>query len=257
VSGGVLRLANGLPVNKPPWALVTATDMNRGEHIWSRAIGGASDEIRNHPALKGLDLDFDNMGQISVRPSPLVTKSLLFLASSGNIGGDPGDNKFWAEDKKSGEVVSVFELPGKTSGAPMSYEHNGRQYIAVAVAEQGHPAELVVLSLPGARMASAEGLAAATPAAPAERVEATPQQLASGEGLYARNCAVCHGPQGEGIPGGNAPQLKATAALADVRNIITRGAPEMPPLGGVLTAEEIDSLARFVKVRLAGPVEQY
>jgi mono/diheme cytochrome c family protein len=87
-------------------------------------------------------------------------------------------------------------------------------------------------------------------------VEATPQQLASGEGLYARNCAVCHGPQGEGIPGGNAPQLKATAALADVRNIIARGAPEMPPLGGVLTAEEIDSLARFVKVRLAGPVEQ-
>jgi mono/diheme cytochrome c family protein len=92
--------------------------------------------------------------------------------------------------------------------------------------------------------------------APVERVEATPQQLASGEGLYARNCAVCHGPQGEGIPGGNAPQLQATAALADVRNILTRGAPEMPPLGGVLTAEEIDSLARFVKVRLAGPVEQ-
>ena len=46
------------------------------------------------------------MGQISVRPSPLVTKSLLFLASSSNIGGDPGDNKFWAYDKVTGEVVS-------------------------------------------------------------------------------------------------------------------------------------------------------
>ena len=85
VSGGVLRMPNGLPLNKPPWALVTATDMNRGEHIWSRSIGGASDEIRNNPAIKDLDLDWENMGQISVRPSPLVTKSLLFMAESAKI----------------------------------------------------------------------------------------------------------------------------------------------------------------------------
>ncbi|HEX5005548.1 MAG TPA: PQQ-binding-like beta-propeller repeat protein [Hyphomonadaceae bacterium] len=253
MSGGVLRLPNGLPVNRPPWALVTATDMNKGEHIWSRAVGGASDEIRNHPALKNVELDFDNMGQISVRPSPLVTKSLLFLASSGNIGGDPGDNKFWAYDKKTGKVISVFELPGLTSGAPMSYSFNGRQYIAVALAAQDQPAELVVLSLPGARQPSASGVAAAVPARSAEKVEATAAQLATGRDLFARSCAVCHGAKGEGIPGGSAPALANAPGLQDVKNIISGGAPEMPGFATTLSAEQIDAIARFVKVEFASP----
>lgn len=255
-----IRLANGLPVNKPPWALVTATDMNRGEHIWSRSIGGAPDSIRNHPALKGLGLDFDSMGQISVRPSPLVTKSLLFLAESANIGGDPGGPMFRAYDKASGAVAHALKLPGLTSGAPMTYEHRGRQYIAVALSAQGQPAELVVLSLPGARMPSATGVAttSAPPgtAATAERIDATPAQLAAGRQLYAANCASCHGPAGEGISGGSAPALKTTAAFADVKNILTRGAPEMPAFGAVLSADQIDTLARFVKVSLAAQSPQ-
>ncbi len=255
VSGGVLRMPNGLPLNKPPWALVTATDMNSGDHIWSRSIGGASKEIRNNPAIKDLDLDWDNMGQISVRPSPLVTRSLMFLAESGNIGGDPGERMFRAYDKKTGAVIAEFELPGLTSGAPMTYAHRGRQYIAVALSARDEPAQLVALSLPGARMPSAAGLAEAkAPAAataPAETVNATPAQLAAGRDLFARNCAVCHGPEGQGVRGGSAPALTSTGSLADVTNFITRGAPEMPGFGATLTAEQIDALARYVKVGLA------
>jgi glucose dehydrogenase/cytochrome c553 len=251
-----MRLPNGLPINKPPWALVTATDMNKGEHIWSRAIGGAPESIRRNPAIAELNLDFDNMGQISVRPSPMVTKSLLFLAESANIGGDPGGPMFRAYDKKTGKVVHEFKLPGKTSGAPMTYSHDGRQYIAVALSARDEPAELVVLSLPGAQQASAAGVAtaaAAAPAAPAERIEATAAQLASGQAAYARTCAVCHGPQGEGIQGGNAPPLKSTRSLAEVGNIIARGSAEMPGMASVLSAEEIDAVARYVKVRLGAP----
>jgi quinoprotein glucose dehydrogenase len=145
---GTVQGPQGLPLNKPPWAVINATDMNAGEHVWSRAIGGAPNWVREHPALAGLDLDFENMGQISVRPSPLVTKTLLFLAESGNIAGDPGGRMFRAYDKATGEVIAEIELPAKTSGAPMTYLHEGRQYIAVAVAEARHPAELVVLALP-------------------------------------------------------------------------------------------------------------
>lgn len=146
--GGWLKTADGLPITRPPWAEVVATDMNRGEHVWRKPIGGAPDWIRNHPSVKGLKLDFDNMGQISVRPSPLVTKTLLFLAESSNIGGDPGGPMFRAYDKRSGKVVAELTLPGKTSGAPMTYLHKGRQYIAVALSEQGRPARLVTLALP-------------------------------------------------------------------------------------------------------------
>ncbi len=252
VSGGVMRLPNGLPLNRPPWALVTATDMNKGEHTWTRSIGGAPDEIRNHPALKGLKLDFDNMGQISVRPSPLVTKSLMFMAESANIGGDPGGPMFRAYDKKTGAVVSEFKLPGLTSGAPMTYMHRGRQYIAVALSAQGQTAELVVLSLPGARMPSADGAvataSAGAPADPQETVTATPAQLAMGRELYDRSCAMCHGASGRGIQGGSAPALTTTGSLTDVKNFITRGAPEMPGFGTTLTADQIDAIARYVKV---------
>ena len=47
-------------------------------------------------------LDFDNMGQPGVRPSPLVTKTLLFLAEAGNLSGDPGGPMFRAYDKRTG-----------------------------------------------------------------------------------------------------------------------------------------------------------
>ncbi len=138
----------GLPINRPPWSVITATDMNRGEHVWSRSIGGAPDAIRNHPALKGLKLDFDNMGQPGVRPGPLVTKTLLFLAEAGNLSGDPGGPMFRAYDKRTGAVVAEIELPSKASGAPMTYLHEGRQYIVIAVSTRDHPAELVALALP-------------------------------------------------------------------------------------------------------------
>src|SRR5690606_37807559 len=120
---------------------------------------------------------------------------------------------------------------------------------------RGQPAELVVLSLPGARQPSAVGAADAAPAAatPAERVEATPAQLASGAAAYTRVCAVCDGPQGEGIQGGNAPPLTATASLEDVRNLIARGSAEMPGMAAILSVEEIVAVARFVKVRLTAP----
>ena len=207
-----MRLPNGLPVNRPPWALVTATDMNRGEHIWSRSIGGAPDSIRNHPALKGLKLDFDNMGQISVRPSPLVTKTLLFLAESANIGGDPGGKMFRAYDKATrqsgrGDRVARENL-GRADDVPAQRSANT---LPIALSEQDHPAELVALALP--RAGDPPVVAPPTPRpisshSRESESNATPQQLALGADVYRQNCAACHGPRGEGVTGSNAPPLK-------------------------------------------------
>jgi quinoprotein glucose dehydrogenase len=55
---------------------------------------------------------------------------------------------FRAYDKKTGQVVWELELPGGTTGAPMTYMANGKQFIVVAVGWEGQPAELVALSLP-------------------------------------------------------------------------------------------------------------
>ena len=55
---------------------------------------------------------------------------------------------FRAFDKQTGSVISELELPGGITGAPMTYLHNGKQYIVAAVTWEGVPAELIALALP-------------------------------------------------------------------------------------------------------------
>jgi len=45
-------------------------------------------------------------------------------------------------------VLWEKQLPGGTTGAPMSYMWNGRQYLVVAVGWSNMPGELVALALP-------------------------------------------------------------------------------------------------------------
>jgi quinoprotein glucose dehydrogenase len=41
-----------------------------------------------------------------------------------------------------------MELPAGTSGSPMTYMVNGKQYIVVAISGRQYPGELVALALP-------------------------------------------------------------------------------------------------------------
>jgi quinoprotein glucose dehydrogenase len=41
-----------------------------------------------------------------------------------------------------------MELPGGASNAPMTYMHNGKQYIVTAASSRQHPGELIALALP-------------------------------------------------------------------------------------------------------------
>jgi len=58
------------------------------------------------------------------------------------------DEVFASRSKQTGQVVSEIELPGGTTGAPMTYMMNGRQFIVVAVSWENVPSELVALALP-------------------------------------------------------------------------------------------------------------
>ena len=54
-----------------------------------------------------------------------------------------------ARDKATGATLAEVPLPGRTIGAPMTYEAGGRQYIAVTVVSaRDGPPELVALALP-------------------------------------------------------------------------------------------------------------
>ena len=147
----------GLPLLKPPYGRITAIDLNRGEIVWSVANGNGP---RDHPLLKPLNLPpLGNPG----RSAPLVTRSLLFVGEGDSImSGDArripssmpaslapgaGARTFRAYDKATGKVVWETELPAGTTGAPMTYVFDGRQFIVVAIGSPGHPAEFVAFSL--------------------------------------------------------------------------------------------------------------
>ena len=53
-----------------------------------------------------------------------------------------------AIDKRTGNEIAQIELPANTNTAPMTYLHDGRQYIVAAVAQAGVEGELVALALP-------------------------------------------------------------------------------------------------------------
>jgi len=131
---------------KPPYARLSAIDLNKGEILWQVANG---DGLKNHPAFKGLNLPA--IGTPG-RNAAIVTKTLVFMGEGADTGvGVPagfGGKMFRAFDKKTGKIVWETELPAGVSNSPMTYMVNGKQYIVVAVSGRNVPGELVALALP-------------------------------------------------------------------------------------------------------------
>ena len=136
----------GLPLLKPPWGRITAIDLNTGEHVWMKPNGDTPDYVREHPALRGLDIPATGRAD---RSAPLVTKTLLFVGEGSGLYAalGAGGNKLRAYDKRTGEILAELELPANQSGVPITYMHEGKQYIVLAVGAAGHPGELVALAL--------------------------------------------------------------------------------------------------------------
>jgi quinoprotein glucose dehydrogenase len=143
-SSSVPPAIDGLSVIKPPYGRVTAIDLNRGVTVWQIANGDTPPEVKNHPLLKGLT--FPKTGSPS-RSGILVTKTLLFVGEG--YGGQPF---FRALDKKTGEILWETRIPlGAQTGLPMTYLHQGRQYVVFAAAGDTTtrtPAQLIAYALP-------------------------------------------------------------------------------------------------------------
>ena len=129
-----------LPLLKPPYGRIVAFDLNKGDLMWNIPNGETPERIKNHPALKGVDIG--NTGQNS-HANLLVTKTLLMYGE-----GRGGDRYFHALDKATGTEIGKVQLPAQTNTAPMTFMHNGRQYIVAAIAGAENTAELVALRLP-------------------------------------------------------------------------------------------------------------
>jgi quinoprotein glucose dehydrogenase len=140
---------DGLPLLRPPWGRITAIDLSKGEFAWQIAHGETPDEVKNHPALKGLNIP--RTGRPGVL-SPLVTKSLVICGEAGfatQAGGRRGA-LLRAYDKATGQDRGAVYMPAPQTGSPMSYMHGGQQYLVVAVGGGNYSAELLAFRLPKA-----------------------------------------------------------------------------------------------------------
>jgi quinoprotein glucose dehydrogenase len=133
----------GLDIVKPPYGRITAIDMNSGDHLWQIANADTPDRIANHPALEGVDLPRTG---VPTRAGVVATKTLLLVGEGGGGGG--ASPILRAIDKQTGDIVAELELPNNQSGLPFTYEHDGKQYLAMFVSGGGSPAELVAYALP-------------------------------------------------------------------------------------------------------------
>src|SRR2546426_1862076 len=132
----------GLPIVKPPYGTLAAINLDRGEIMWRVPHGDTPDAIRNHPALKGIDIP--KTGQPGTSGVGLmVTKTLVVMGDS-QITAPPGRPRgamLRAYDKKTGEQVGAVLMPAPQSGSPMTYMVDGKQYILVAVSGGAYSGE--------------------------------------------------------------------------------------------------------------------
>jgi quinoprotein glucose dehydrogenase len=144
--GGGLSV-RGLPLGKPPYGSITAIDLDKGEIRWKIAHGETPDNVKNHPALKGLNIPRTGQGGMA---ATLVTKTLLISGEprSGTTSTGARGAMLRAYDKATGRDVGAVYMPAPESGAPMTYMFNGRQYIVLAVSGGAYSGELLAFKLP-------------------------------------------------------------------------------------------------------------
>ncbi|HET9948562.1 MAG TPA: PQQ-binding-like beta-propeller repeat protein, partial [Longimicrobiales bacterium] len=138
--GGFTSLEGGLPIFKPPWGRITAIDMNTGEHLWWIPNGDTEESLKEHPLLEGVDLP--NTGYQG-NATLLVTRTLLMYAE-----GRGGRPLWYAVDKRTGESIGSVEIPASVTTAPMTFLHEGVQYVVLPIAGRGFPGSLAALRLP-------------------------------------------------------------------------------------------------------------
>jgi quinoprotein glucose dehydrogenase len=143
----VATTVQGLPLIKPPYGRITAIDLTKGEIAWQVAHGETPDDIRNHPALKGLAIP--RTGRAG-RIGTLTTRSLVIAGEGGTFTLADGRRgaMLRAYDKRTGADAGAVYMPAPQSGSPMTYRLNGEQYIVLAISAPTFPGELIAFKLP-------------------------------------------------------------------------------------------------------------
>ena len=142
---GPRAMIGGVSILKPrPLGGITGYDLNTGEKAWWTSNGGQPAVTSKDPLFAGVTLPPGaSRGQAQV-----ITTKTLVIYGTGRGGGVPDATPMlYAVDKATGKQVGAVEIPSRTTAVPMTFLHEGHQYIVFATGA-GATASLVALRLP-------------------------------------------------------------------------------------------------------------
>ena len=129
---------NGIPLLKPPYAHLTAMDLNKGEIVW-RVPFGDDARLRAHPALKGVKLP-EKLG-VPGSGGAVVTKGgVIFVAG--------GSNALYAVSTADGKDLWVCEMGRRVNATPMTYRTAAGRQVVVVASGVGSGSRLTAFALP-------------------------------------------------------------------------------------------------------------
>ena len=117
--------------------------------MWQAPHGDTPDDIRNHPALKGMNIA--KTGQPGTQGvGLLITKTLVIMGDPQvtTTADHPRGAMLRAYDKATGREVGAVWMQAPQSGSPMTYIVDGKQYIVVATSGGPYSGEYVAFGLP-------------------------------------------------------------------------------------------------------------
>lgn len=109
-----------VPCISPPWGYLSAIHIDTGELVWSKPLGTGFDVgPLGIPTFLKIPVGTPNLG------GPLVTAGgLTFIGAA-------QDDFLRAFETDTGRLLWQARLPAGPQAGPMTYEHEGRQYVAV------------------------------------------------------------------------------------------------------------------------------
>ena len=146
--GGGLAV-QGLPIMKPPYGVLSAVNLDRGDLVWQVPHGDTPDNIRNHPMLRGMNIP--KTGQAGTSGVGLMVTKTIVVMGDPQVTAPPGRPRgamLRAYNKQTGAQVGEIWMPAPQSGSPMTYAVDGKQYIVVAVSGGAYSGEYIAFSLP-------------------------------------------------------------------------------------------------------------
>ncbi len=147
--GGGGLTVDGLTILKPPYGTISAINLDRGEIVWQVPHGDTPDNVRNHPALKGLTIP--RTGQAGTGGIGLMVSKTLVVMGDPQLTTTPEHPRgamLRAYEKATGKEAGAVWMAAPQSASPMTYLVDGKQYIVVAISGGNYSGEYVAFTLP-------------------------------------------------------------------------------------------------------------